>query len=129
LKIPVFIRDYTDFYSSKNHAMNMGIMFRGKENALMPNWLHIPIGYHGRASSVVVSGTEIVRPKGQVSADKVNPSWSKCNRMDYELEVGLIVGKSNPLGKPVPVKEASSHIFGLCIVNDWSARDMQVWEY
>ena len=120
----MFIRDYTDFYSSKNHAMNMGIMFRGKENALMPNWVHIPIGYHGRASSVVVTGTDIVRPKGQVSADKINPTWSKCNRFDYELEVGLIVGKTNELGHPVKLKEAADHIFGLCVVNDWSARDM-----
>jgi fumarylacetoacetase len=104
--------------------MNMGIMFRGKENALMPNWVHIPIGYHGRASSVVVTGTDIVRPKGQVSADKINPTWSKCNRFDYELEVGLIVGKTNELGHPVKLKEAADHIFGLCVVNDWSARDM-----
>lgn len=127
--MPVFIRDYTDFYSSKNHAMNMGIMFRGKDNALMPNWVHIPIGYHGRASSVVITGTEIIRPKGQVSADKVNPTWSKCNRMDYEVEMGLIVGKTNKLGQPVKITEAHDHIFGLCVVNDWSARDMQVWEY
>ena len=129
LHMPVFIRDYTDFYSSKNHAMNMGIMFRGKDNALMPNWVHIPIGYHGRASSVVITGTEIIRPKGQVSADKVNPTWSKCNRMDYEVEMGLIVGKTNKLGQPVKITEAHDHIFGLCVVNDWSARDMQVWEY
>lgn len=129
LSMPVFVRDYTDFYSSKNHAMNMGIMFRGKENALMPNWVHIPIGYHGRASSVVVSGTEFVRPKGQASPDKVNPVWTQCNRLDYEIEMGLIVGKSNDLGRPVRISEASDHIFGLCVLNDWSARDMQVWEY
>lgn len=127
--MPVFIRDYTDFYSSKNHAMNMGIMFRGKENALMPNWVHIPIGYHGRASSVVVSGTDYIRPKGQVSADKINPTWSKCNRLDYEIEMGFIVGKGNKLGHPVKITEAADHIFGLVIVNDWSFRDMQVWEY
>jgi len=129
LTMPVFIRDYTDFYSSKNHAMNMGIMFRGKDNALMPNWVHIPIGYHGWASSVVVSGTEFVRPKGQASPDKVNPVWTQCNRLDYEVEMGLIVGKTNDLGKPVKITEAADHIFGLCVVNDWSAWDMQVWEY
>lgn len=101
--------------------MNMGIMFRGKDNALMPNWLHIPIGYHGRASSVVVSGQQIHRPKGQVSPDKINPAWSKCNRLDYELEMGFIVGKQTHLGENVKMSDAASKIFGLVIVNDWSA--------
>mmetsp|Transcript_25414 Transcript_25414/g.19157 ORF Transcript_25414/g.19157 Transcript_25414/m.19157 type:complete len:125 (+) Transcript_25414:325-699(+) len=124
MTLPVFIRDYTDFYSSKNHAYNMGCMFRGPENALAVNWLHIPIGYHGRASSIVVSGHEIIRPKGQVSADKVNPQWSQCNRLDIEIEMGTIIGKSNPLGTPVKVSQAPDHIFGYCILNDWSARDL-----
>jgi len=129
LLLPVFIRDYTDFYSSKNHAYNVGCMFRGPDNALQPNWLHIPIGYHGRASSIVVSGTEIRRPKGQVSADKINPTWSQCNRLDLELEMGTFIGRANPLGDPIKVNDAKDYIFGYTLLNDWSARDLQVWEY
>lgn len=129
LKMPIFIRDYTDFYSSKNHAYNVGVMFRGPENALNPNWLHLPVGYHGRASSIVVDGTPIRRPKGQVSADKLNPSWSQCNRLDLELEMGTVIGKANNLGDPIKVGDARDHVFGYVLLNDWSARDLQVWEY
>jgi fumarylacetoacetase len=129
LLMPVFIRDYTDFYSSKNHAFNVGCMFRDPATALNPNWVHLPVGYHGRASSIVVSGTPIRRPKGQVSVDRVNPIWSQCQRLDLELEMGTIIGKSNHLGDPVKVNEAREHIFGYVLLNDWSARDLQVWEY
>ena len=129
LRMPVFIRDYTDFYSSYSHAYNVGVMIRGPDNAIQPNWLHLPVGYHGRASSIVLSGTQIRRPKGQVSADKKTPSWSDCKRMDLELEMGTLIGKSNNMGDPIPVNEARDYIFGYVLLNDWSARDMQVWEY
>lgn len=129
MHMPVFIRDYTDFYSSYSHAYNVGSMIRGPDNAIQPNWLHLPVGYHGRASSIVVSGTPVRRPKGQVSADKLTPTWSKCMRMDLELEMGTIIGKGNNMGDPIPVNEARDHIFGYVLLNDWSARDMQVWEY
>ena len=124
MHMPVFIRDYTDFYSSKNHAFNVGCMFRGPENALQPNWLHLPVGYHGRASSIVKSGTPIRRPKGQVSADKKTPNWSQCMRLDLELEMGTFIGTPNELGDPVTVEDARNHIFGYCLLNDWSARDL-----
>ena len=127
--MPVFIRDYTDFYSSRNHAFNVGCMFRGPDNALQPNWLHLPVGYHGRASSIVVDGTPIRRPKGQVSADRTNPTWSECKRLDLELEMGTFIGKPNALGDPITVDDARDHVFGYCLLNDWSARDLQVWEY
>ena len=129
MRMPVFIRDYTDFYSSKNHAYNVGVMFRGPDNALQPNWLHLPVGYHGRASSVVLTGTDITRPMGQTSADKKTPSWGQCKRLDFELEVGAYVGTGNKLGEPIKIENAADHLFGLCILNDWSARDLQVWEY
>lgn len=129
MRMPVFIRDYTDFYSSKNHAYNIGCIVRGPDNALQPNWCHLPVGYHGRASSVVLSGTDVRRPKGQVSADKVTPTWSDCKRLDFELEMGAYVGVGNELGRPIKVSQAADHIFGLCLLNDWSARDIQVWEY
>jgi fumarylacetoacetase len=129
MTMPIKIGDYTDFYSSKNHAYNVGVMFRGPDNALQPNWLHLPVGYHGRASSVVISGTEVIRPKGQVSADQKTPIWSQCKRLDFEVEVGAVVGKSNKLGHPIKVKDAPDHIFGFTLLNDWSARDLQVWEY
>jgi len=129
LRMPVFVRDYTDFYSSYSHAYNVGCMIRGPDNAIQPNWLHLPVGYHGRASSIVLSGTEVRRPKGQVSADKKVPTWSACNRMDLELEMGTIIGRANNLGDPIPVNEARDYVFGYCLLNDWSARDMQVWEY
>lgn len=129
MRMPVFIRDYTDFYSSKNHAYNVGCIVRGPDNALQPNWTHLPVGYHGRASSVVLSGTEVRRPRGQVSADKVTPTWSDCKRLDFELEMGAYVGVGNKMGTPIKIKDAADHIFGLCLLNDWSARDIQVWEY
>lgn len=128
--MPVNIGDYTDFYSSKQHATNVGIMFRGKENALMPNWLHIPVAYHGRASSVVLSGTDIVRPKGQTKADDADlPAFGPSKLLDFELEMGFFVGKGNDLGNAIDVNKAGENIFGMVLVNDWSARDIQKWEY
>jgi fumarylacetoacetase len=130
MKLPVDIGDYTDFYSSKEHATNVGIMFRGKENALMPNWLHLPVGYHGRASSIILSGENIHRPMGQTKADdEENPSFGPSRLLDFELEMGFFIGTGNKLGHPIPVSEAEDHIFGMVIVNDWSARDIQKWEY
>jgi fumarylacetoacetase len=128
--LPVNIGDYTDFYSSKEHAENVGTMFRGKENALMPNWLHIPIAYHGRASSVVISGSDIIRPKGQYKLPNDDkPVFGATNQLDFELEMGFFVGVGNKLGYPIPIEKAFDHIFGMVIVNDWSARDIQSWEY
>ncbi|HPF70843.1 MAG TPA: fumarylacetoacetase [Candidatus Krumholzibacteria bacterium] len=130
MHLPVVTRDYTDFYSSREHATNVGIMFRGKDNALMPNWLHLPVGYHGRASSLVVSGTPVVRPCGQTQpADGQPPVFGPCRLMDFELEMGFYVAAGNALGEPVGVDEAMDRIFGLVLVNDWSARDIQKWEY
>lgn len=122
--MPAKIGDYTDFYSSKNHAYNVGCMFRGPDNAFQPNYFHLPVGYHGRASSIVLDGTPIRRPRGQVSADKVNPTWSTCNRLDIELEMGAYVGVPNELGDPIKMADAMDHLFGMCILNDWSARDI-----
>jgi fumarylacetoacetase len=128
--LPAEIGDYTDFYSSKEHATNVGIMFRGKENALMPNWLHLPVGYHGRSSSIIVSGTDIVRPKGQTKADDAeSPSFGPTKLLDFELEMGFFIGKGNTLGNPIAIENAYDHIFGMVLVNDWSARDIQKWEY
>ncbi|MFZ1320872.1 MAG: fumarylacetoacetase [Ignavibacteria bacterium] len=128
--MPAEIGDYTDFYSSKDHATNVGIMFRGKENALMPNWLHLPVAYHGRASSVVLSGTDIIRPKGQTKADDAEtPSFGPSRLLDFELEMGFFIGPGNELGKSVNIENAEEHIFGMVLVNDWSARDIQKWEY
>lgn len=130
LQLPVEIGDYTDFYSSREHATNVGIMFRGKENALMPNWLHLPVAYHGRASSVVLSGTDIRRPWGQIKNDDAQfPEYTPCRLLDFELEMGFFIGPGNPLGTPIPVSKATEHIFGMVLVNDWSARDIQKWEY
>lgn len=130
LHLPVAIGGYTDFYSSREHATNVGAMFRDPKNALLPNWLHIPIGYNGRASSVVVSGTPIRRPFGQTRApDAAAPSFGPCRKLDFELETAFIVGTGNPLGEPIPVREAERHIFGMVLLNDWSARDLQQWEY
>jgi fumarylacetoacetase len=130
LQFPVGIPDYTDFYASREHATNVGIMFRGKENALMPNWLHLPVGYHGRASSIVLSGQDIVRPSGQtLPADHATPVFGPCKLMDFELEMGFFVGTRNRQGEPVLVDNATENIFGLVLVNDWSARDIQKWEY
>jgi fumarylacetoacetase len=128
--LPVEIGDYTDFYSSREHATNVGIMFRGKENALMPNWLHLPVAYHGRSSSIVVSGTDIRRPRGQVKPDDSEaPLYSPCRLLDFELEMGFFIGPGTELGQPIPGEKASDHIFGMVLVNDWSARDIQKWEY
>ncbi len=128
--LPVEIGDYTDFYSSREHATNVGTMFRGAENALMPNWTHLPVGYHGRASSIVASGHDVVRPHGQRKApDADAPTFGPSKRLDFELEMGFFIGPGNPLGVPVPIEEAEHHIFGLALVNDWSARDIQAWEY
>ena len=130
MHMPVVIGDYTDFYSSKEHAVNVGTMFRGKENALMPNWLHLPVAYHGRSSSVVLSGTPIRRPKGQIQdGDQGNPIFTSSRLLDFELEMGFFIGPGSELGKPVPITTASDHIFGMVLVNDWSARDIQKWEY
>lgn len=128
--MPVHVPNYTDFYSSKEHATNVGMMFRDPNNALLPNWLHIPVGYHGRASSIVVSGTPIHRPYGQTKTDDADsPSFGPCRLLDFELEMGFIVGKSTMLGDTVKVNEAEDFIFGLVLFNDWSARDIQKWEY
>ena len=130
MQLPVDVGDYTDFYSSREHASNVGTIFRGPENALMPNWLHLPVGYHGRASSVILNGTDIVRPKGQTKApDMPAPSFGDSKRMDFELEMGVFIGTGNNLGEAVSVNKAEEHIFGLALVNDWSARDIQAWEY
>jgi fumarylacetoacetase len=155
MHLPATIGDYTDFYSSREHASNIGIMLRGKDNALQPNWLHLPVGYHGRASSVVISGkltvclitnpsmmidkqsylgTDVVRPSGQVLIDPTDPSKGPMHHpsraLDFELEMAFFVGgPSNPLGKPLTIEEAEERIFGVVLMNDWSARDVQAWEY
>jgi len=134
LHMPVDIGDYTDFYSSKEHATNVGIMFRGKENALMPNYLHLPVGYHGRASSVVVSGTNIHRPQGQMLPQgATTPIFGPSKLLDFELEMGHFIGEGNPLGEPIYDNDARylhhKNVFGMVLVNDWSARDIQAWEY
>lgn len=128
--LPAQIGDYTDFYASKYHASNVGMMFRGKDNALMPNWTHLPVGYHGRASSVVLSGTDVRRPLGQMKpADATEPVFGPCRQLDYELEMGWLIGPGNAQGEQISVENAEEHIFGLVLVNDWSARDIQSWEY
>lgn len=128
LHMPFAVSEYTDFYAGKNHAFNVGTMFRGPENALPPNWLHIPIGYNGRASSVVVSGTDVRRPWGQLKGPNDDaPRWAPCARFDIELELGAIVGTSSE--GPITVQQADDHIFGYVLLNDWSARDIQAWEY
>lgn len=130
LLLPVEIGDYTDFYSSREHASNVGAMFRGPENALPPNWLWLPIAYHGRASSVVVSGTDLRRPCGQTKADDAEaPTFGPARAVDFELELGYFMGPGNRLGEPIGVERAAEHLFGMVLVNDWSARDIQKWEY
>jgi len=127
--VPAAIGDYSDFYASIEHAKNLGSMFR-PDNPLLPNYKHVPIGYHGRASSIVASGSGIVRPSGQTKAEtETAPSFGPTTRLDYELEVGVFVGRGNPLGEPIPIAQAEERMFGLCLVNDWSARDVQGWEY
>ncbi len=130
MKMPVLVGDYTDFYASKEHATNVGTMFRGAENALMPNWLHMPVGYHGRSSSIVTTHTPIHRPQGQTlpeGADK--PVFGPSKLVDFELEMAFITTDANDLGEPIPIDEAEEYIFGLVVFNDWSARDIQKWEY
>jgi len=130
LHLPVTIGDYTDFYASRYHAENVGTMFRGAENALMPNYLHLPVGYHGRSSSVVVSGTDIHRPYGQTNpSGEGDPTFGTSKLMDFELEMGAIIGSGNTLGSPINIDDVGDHIFGMVLVNDWSARDIQKWEY
>ena len=130
LHLPVHVPGYTDFYSSKEHATNVGCMFRDPQNALLPNWSELPVGYNGRASSVIVSGTEIVRPSGQIKLPNADrPQFSACRKLDFELETGFIVGKPNKLGEPISIENAWDHIFGMVLFNDWSARDLQQWEY
>lgn len=129
MHLPVSIGDYTDFYASREHATNVGIMFRGKENALMPNWLHLPVGYHGRASSVVLSGTDVTRPCGQVKPKDVSVEFVASRQLDFELEMGFFIGTGNDLGEPISIDDAREHIFGMVLLNDWSARDIQAWEY
>ena len=129
MHLPAAIGDYTDFYASIYHATNVGKLFR-PDNPLLPNYKHVPIGYHGRASSIVASGTEIKRPSGQTkAADAECPVFGPSRLLDYELEVGFFIGEGNASGETIPISEAESHIFGLCLVNDWSARDIQAWEY
>lgn len=130
LHLPVRVGDYTDFYSSREHATNVGRMFRDPERALLPNWLHLPVGYHGRSSSVVVSGTPIRRPVGQVVLKDTNsPVFQASAKLDFELEMAFVVGRDSELGTSVPISEAEEYIFGLVLFNDWSARDIQRWEY
>ncbi|XP_059663321.1 fumarylacetoacetase [Cornus florida] len=128
--LPIAIGDYTDFFSSMHHAKNCGTIFRGPENPIPANWFHLPIAYHGRASSIVISGTDIIRPKGQGHPSANSPPYfGPSRKLDFELEMAAVVGPGNELGKPINVNEASDHIFGLVLLNDWSARDIQAWEY
>ncbi|MBN8702397.1 MAG: fumarylacetoacetase [Bacteroidetes bacterium] len=130
MRMPIKVGDYTDFYSSIDHATNMGSMFRDPKNALLPNWKHIPVGYHGRSSSIIVSGTNFHRPKGQVKpADAEVPLFSASNQMDIELEMAFVIGKPTSLGDTITTAAADEYIFGMLLFNDWSARDIQSWEY
>ena len=130
MQLPAHIGDYTDFYSSYHHAFNVGTMFRGPENALLPNWKWLPIAYHGRASSIVPSGADVRRPHGQIKPpDADAPIFSASRALDFELETAFFIGPPNQLGEPVPIAQAADHIFGLVLMNDWSARDIQTWEY
>ena len=129
MHLPVDVRDYTDFYSSIEHATNVGIMFRDPENALLPNWRHLPVGYHGRASSIVVSGTDVIRPKGQLKPQDGPPIFGASQRLDFELELAFIIGKNSTLGQEILIDKSEEYIFGLVLFNDWSARDIQNWEY
>jgi fumarylacetoacetase len=130
MHLPVTVGDYTDFYSSKQHAINVGSIFRDKNNPLLPNWLHLPVAYHGRASSLVVSGTPIRRPRGQTKRpEAATPGFGLSQELDFELEIGYFIGQGNRLGEPISVTDVPQHLFGLVLVNDWSARDLQRWEY
>jgi fumarylacetoacetase len=128
--LPADVGDYTDFYSSREHASNVGTMLRGADKALMPNWLHLPVAYHGRASSLVVSGTDVVRPRGQSKPESAEaPLFGPSRSLDFELEMAVFVGPGNALGRPIPAGQADEHLFGMVLLNDWSARDIQAWEY
>ncbi|GAO13434.1 uncharacterized protein UV8b_00580 [Ustilaginoidea virens] len=131
--LPLAVGDYTDFYAGKNHAYNVGVLFRGPANALQPNYTHLPVAYHGRASSVVVSGTPVRRPWGQIlrdpKAEPKVPVLAPCEKLDLELELGMFVCRENQLGHPVPIAQADDYVFGYVLMNDWSARDIQAWEY
>jgi fumarylacetoacetase len=130
LHLPIEVAGYTDFYSSKEHATNVGTMFRDKTNPLLPNWLHIPIGYNGRASTVVVSGTKFRRPRGQLKPPNAElPDFGPCKRLDFELEMGVVIGQASPMGETLSEARAEEMIFGFTLLNDWSARDIQQWEY
>jgi fumarylacetoacetase len=130
MMLPVQIPNYTDFYSSEQHAFNVGSMFRDPKNALLPNWKHLPVGYHGRASSIVVSGTAIRRPRGQIKTpDSEMPVFGPTKKLDFELELAFITCGDSKLGSPISAKDARDHIFGYALFNDWSARDIQQWEY
>jgi len=128
--MPLQVGDYTDFYSSIEHATNVGKMFRDPANALLPNWRHLPVGYHGRSSSIVVSGTPVRRPRGQRKpADAENPLFGPTQQLDFEMETAFVIGQNTNLGASIPIHEAEAHIFGMLLFNDWSARDIQSWEY
>ncbi|KAL1444302.1 hypothetical protein MTO96_007086 [Rhipicephalus appendiculatus] len=130
MHLPAQIGDYSDFFSSMQHAINCGVMFRDKDDPFYPNWKYLPAGYHGRSSSIVVSGTPIRRPNGQTRPDDTKPPvFGPCRLMDFELEMAFFVGPASKLGDPVPVQQAHDHIFGMVLMNDWSARDLQIWEY
>jgi fumarylacetoacetase len=130
MQLPARIGGYTDFYSSYHHAHNLGTMLRGPDNALMPNWKWLPVAYHGRASSIVVSGTEVKRPRGQTKPPEANsPVYGPSKSLDFELEIAFFIGPGNTLGEPISVDRAEDHIFGIVLMNDWSARDVQTWEY
>ena len=130
MHLPVRIGDYTDFYSSEQHAFNVGSMFRDPDNALLPNWKHIPVAYHGRSSSIIPSGQDVIRPKGQQKLDdNENPIFGASKLLDFELEMGFITFKGKPLANTISTEEADEFIFGMCLFNDWSARDIQKWEY
>lgn len=129
LALPIRIGDYVDFYASIDHATNLGRLFRPDAEPLLPNWRHLPVGYHGRAGTVVVSGTEVVRPQGQRRTDSGAPDFGPSRRLDIEAELGFVVGVGSSLGTPIDIAEVESHLFGVALVNDWSARDIQAWEY
>lgn len=130
MHLPVHVPGFTDFYSSKEHATNVGTMFRDPKNALLANWTEMPVGYNGRASTVIVSGTDVIRPSGQLKPNPDDrPIFSPCKRLDFELETAFVVGRGNDIGQPITVDAATDHIFGMVLLNDWSARDIQKWEY
>jgi fumarylacetoacetase len=133
MHMPARVGDYTDFYSSREHATNVGTMFRPDGNPLLPNWLHLPVGYHGRSSTVILSGVDVKRPNGQLQVSPTDPTqgstYGPCRLCDFELEIGAFVGPGNEMGDTIDITEADDHVFGLVLLNDWSARDIQKWEY